>query len=59
MFWQNVIGDVAAKPACVQDKIDVLSEKNQYQDFIKTTENDIKISLRIIHLVGKQKFLKN
>ena len=53
MLLQNLIGGVAAKPT--QDVTDVLSKKDKYL----WEENDIKVSLIIIHLVGTRNFPKN
>ena len=53
MLLQNLIGDVAAKPT--QDVTEVLSKKDKYL----REENDIKVSLIIIHLVGTRNFPKN
>ena len=54
MLLQNLISGVAAKPT--QDVIDVLSKKDKY--YLRE-ENDIKVSLIIIHLVGTRNFPKN
>ena len=40
MLQQNVTGGVAAKPASIQDVVDVLNEKSQYL----WEENNIKVS---------------
>ena len=55
MLQQNVTGGVAAKPASSQDVVDVLNEKSQYL----WEENNIKVSLGVIHSVRTQKFPKN